>query len=129
MSPTVDHIQQPTVNVYRKILSSLEQEKTNLVEHMNMNKNKRKENDDLNLKECLVKKWNEYLSANDDLTDQKKCHDDIEKEILKIQNELDLAFRQREPSAGKSKNKIDCDLQKHEELLENKLHVVRFAYT
>lgn len=116
-----------TVNVYRKILSSLEQEKNNLVEHMNMNKNKRKESDDLNLKECLVKKWNEYLRANDDLMDQKKCHDDIEKEILKIQNELNLAFRQREPSAGKSKNKIDYDLQKHEELLENKLHVVRFA--
>lgn len=122
-------ILQKTVTVHRKILSSLEQEKTNLVEHMNMNKNKRKESNDLHLKECLVKKWNEYLSANDDLVDQKKCHDDIEKEILKIKNELDLVFRQREPSAGKSKNKIDYDLQKHEELLENKLHVVRFVYT
>lgn len=93
-----------------------------------MNKNKRKESVDLHLKECLVKKWNEYLSANDELMDQKRCHDDIEKELLKIQNELDLAFRQRDPSTGKSKNKVDCDLQKHEELLENKLHVVRFTY-
>jgi len=111
---------------YRKILRSLEQEKTNLLEHMNMDKNKRKESIDSHLKECLIEKWNEYLSANDNLADQKKCHDNIEKEISKIQNELDLIFRQKEPSAGKSKNKVDCDVQKHEELLENKLHVVRF---
>ncbi|XP_022179741.1 coiled-coil domain-containing protein 63-like isoform X2 [Myzus persicae] len=107
----------------KKIINSLEQEKVNLVEHMNMAKNKRKETNDLRLKECLIEKWNEYLCVNDELTDQKKCHDDIEKEILKIQNELDLIFRQREPSAGKSKNKVECDLQRHEELLENKLHV------
>lgn len=106
----------------------MEQEKINLVEHLNMGKNKRKEINDLRLKECLVEKWNEYLCANDELTDQKKCHDDIEKEILKIQNELDLIFRQREPSAGKSKNKVKCDLQRHEELLENKLHVVSLSY-
>lgn len=92
-----------------------------------MVKNKRKESADMHLKECFVEKWNEYLSASDELMDQKKCHDDIEKEITKLQNELDLVFRQREPSAGKSKNKVIFDLQKHEELLENKLHVVRFA--
>ncbi|KAF0757174.1 coiled-coil domain-containing protein 63-like [Aphis craccivora] len=107
----------------KKIISSLEQEKVNLVEHVNMDKNKRKETNDLHLKECLVEKWNEYLCVKDELTDQKKCHDDIEKEILKIQNELDLIFKQRECSAGKSKNKVECDLQRHEELLENKLHV------
>lgn len=106
----------------------MEQEKVNLVEHLNMGKNKRKEINDLRLKEYLVEKWNEYLCANDELTDQKKCHDDIEKEILKIQNELDLIFRQREPSAGKLKNKVKCDLQRHEELLENKLHVVSLSY-
>lgn len=111
---------------FRKILSSLEHEKTNLVEHVNMNKNKRNESDNLHLKECFVEKWTEYLSVNDELVYQKKCQDDIEKEILKLQNELDLAFRQREPSAGRAKSKIDRDLQKHEELLENKLHVVRF---
>lgn len=109
------------------MLRSLEHEKTNLVEHVNINKNKHKESINLHLKECFVEKWNEYLSANDELVDQKKCNDDIEKEILKLQNELDMAFRQREPSAGKIKNKVDCDLQKHKELLENKLHVVRFA--
>lgn len=108
------------------MLISLEKEKTILVEHINMSKNKRKESNDLHLKECLVEKWNEYLSANDELMDQKKCHDDIEKEILKIQNELDLVFKQKESSASKSKNKVEYDLQKHEELLENKLHVVRF---
>ncbi|XP_026808306.1 coiled-coil domain-containing protein 63-like isoform X2 [Rhopalosiphum maidis] len=107
----------------KKIISSLEQEKVNLVEHVSMDKNKRKEINDLRLKECLVEKWNEYLSVKDELTDQKKCHDDIEKEILKIQNELDLIFRQRESSAGKLKNKVEYDLQRHEELLENKLHV------
>lgn len=104
----------------------MEQEKWNLVEDMNVTKNKRKENNDAYLKESLIEKWNKYLSMNDELTDRKKCLDDIEKEILKIQNELDMIFRQREPSAGKLKTKADCDLQKHEELLENKLHVVRF---
>lgn len=92
-----------------------------------MTKNKRKESNDVRLKACLVEKWNEYMGANDELMEQKRCHDDIEKEILKIQNEFGLIFRQREPSAGKSKNKVDYDLQKHEELLENKLHVVRFV--
>lgn len=116
------------VKRFRKIISSLEQEKVNLVEHVNIDKNKRKEINDLRLKECLVEKWNEYLCVKDELTDQKKCHEDIEKEILKIQNELDLIFRQRECSTGKSKNKVECDLQRHEELLENKLHVVSLAY-
>lgn len=106
----------------------MEQEKLNLEEHMNKTKNKSKETNDMRLKACLVEKWNEYMGANDELVDQKKCHDDIEKEILKIQHEFSLIFRQREPSsAGKSKKKVDYDLQKHEELLENKLHVVRFA--
>lgn len=91
-----------------------------------MAKNKRKESNDLHLKVCLVDKWNEYLSATDELKDQKKCHDDIEKEILKLQNELDSIYRQRESSASKSKNKVEFDLPKHEELLENKLHVVIF---
>jgi len=84
---------------------------------------RRKASVDSRLKECLVAKWNEYLSANENLVDQKKCHDDIEKEMSKIQTELDLIFRQREQPAGKSKD--DCDARKHEELLENKLHVVR----
>lgn len=106
------------------MLSSLEQEKTNLVEHMNIAKNKSKESNELYLKERLIEKWNESLSTNDELMEQKKCLDDIDKEILKIQNELDLKFRQREPPAEKSKNVSDCDRQKHEELLENKLHVV-----
>lgn len=97
------------------------------MEHVKINANKRKESINLHLKECFFEKWNEYLSANDDLVDQKKCNEDIEKEILKLQNELDLEFRQRELSAGKKKNKVDCDLQKHKELLENKLHVVRFS--
>lgn len=109
----------------RKILRSLEQEKNNLVEQVKVVKNKQKAINDQHLKECLVEKWNEFLSANEEFEDQKKCRDDIEKETLKIQNELDRIFRQKEPSAGKLKNKIDCDLQKHEELLENKLHVVR----
>lgn len=111
---------------YRKMLISLEQEKINLVEHINIAKNKRKISNDLHLKQCLIEKWNDYVCANDELTDQKKCLNDIEKEILKIQNELSLTFKQREPSASKLKNKVECDLQKHEELLENKLHVVRF---
>lgn len=106
----------------------MEQEKVNLVEHVSMTKNKQKETNDLRLKECLVEKWNEYLCVNDELMDQKKCHEGIEKEILKIQTELDLIFRQREPSASKSKNKVEFDLQRHEELLENKLHVVSLAY-
>lgn len=110
---------------YRKILKSLEQEKMNLVENMNVTRNKRIEIIESRLKECLIEKWNEYMTANDNLVEQKKCHDDIEKEILKIQNELDVIFRQKEPSVGKLKNKVDCDQQKHEELLENKLHVVR----
>lgn len=110
------------------MLCSLEQEKTSLVEHMNMVKNKRKESNDLQLKMCLVEKWNEYLSTTDELKDQKKCHDDIEKEILKIQNELDSIYKQRERSASKSKNKVEFDLPKHEELLENKLHVVRLFF-
>lgn len=112
---------------FRKILSTLEQEKTNLVEYVNTNKHKLEETVNLHLKECFVDKWNEYLSANDELVDQKKCLGDIEKEILKLQNELDLAFKQREPSAGRSKNKMDCHLQKHKELLENKLHVVSIS--
>lgn len=112
---------------FRKILRSLEQEKMNLVEQINMRKNKHKENNDMRLKASLVEKWNEYMGANDDLMDQKKCLAEIEKEILKMQNELGLIFRQQEASAGKSKNKVDYDLQKHKELLENKLHVVSFA--
>lgn len=104
----------------------MEQEKTNLVEHVKTKKNKRRESDHLHLKECFVEKWTEYLSVNDELVDQKKCHDDIEKEIMKLQNDLDLAFRQKELSAaGRAKSKIDGDMQKHKELLENKLHVVR----
>lgn len=99
-----------------------------MVERTNVANNKRKENNDAHLKGSLIEKWNEYLSTNDELADRKKCLDDIDKEILKIQNDLDVIFRQREPSAGKSKTKIDCDKKKHEELLENKLHVVRFLY-
>jgi hypothetical protein len=98
----------------------------NLVEQINTKKNKYKENNDMRLKACLVEKWNEYMGANDDLMDQKKCLVDIEKEIQKIQNEFGLIFRQREVSAGKSKNKVEYNLQKHQELLENKLHVVSF---
>lgn len=113
---------------FRKMLNSLEREKRNLVERANAASNKRKENNDAHLKESLIEKWNEYLSAKDELAERKKCLADIDKEILKMQNDLDAMFRQREPSAGKSKTKIDCDKKKHEELLENKLHVVKCLY-
>ncbi|XP_050442495.1 coiled-coil domain-containing protein 63-like [Adelges cooleyi] len=107
----------------RKIVSTLEQEKQTLYEDINICTGKRKESDNTHLKECLVDKWNEFISANDELEEQKKCHDEIDKEVLKIQNELDTTLKQqREPSASKL-NKVERNTCKHEELLENKLHV------
>ncbi|XP_050525933.1 coiled-coil domain-containing protein 63-like isoform X2 [Daktulosphaira vitifoliae] len=108
----------------RKMIFTLEQEKMNLLQEVNIITNKRKKSDTSYLKECLINKWNDFVCANDELNEQKKYDYEIDKEICKIQNELDNKLKQqREPSANRLKTKTGKNINKHEELLENKIHV------